>query len=37
EFKTMDIEFKRLGDHIAYDSEENCNQYHKGNWALRLG
>ena len=37
EFKTMDIEFKRLGDHIAYDSEENCNQHHNGNWALRLG
>jgi antibiotic biosynthesis monooxygenase (ABM) superfamily enzyme len=37
EFKTMDIKLKRLGDHIAYDSEENCNQYHNGNWALRLG
>lgn len=37
EFKAMDIKLKRLGDHIAYDSEENCNQYHNGNWALRLG
>jgi len=37
EFKTMNIKLKRMVDHISYDTEENCNQQHDGNWALRLG
>ncbi len=37
EFKTMDIKLKRIADHITYDTEENCLQQHKGNWAIRLG
>lgn len=37
EFKTMDIKLKRIVDHLAYDTEENCRQQHNGHWALRLG
>jgi len=35
-FQSLDIKPKRMVDHIAYDSEENCHQLHQGNWARRL-
>lgn len=34
--KTLNIQLKPIGKHIDYDSEENCNNQHQGNWALRL-
>ena len=32
----MDINLKRIIDHISYDTEENCVNNNNGNWAERL-
>ncbi len=37
EFKKLGITFKNIKRHISYDSEENCNEQHDGNWAKRIG
>jgi len=31
------IDIKKIGVHLVYDTEENCNREHHGNWAKRLG
>ena len=33
----ISINLKKLSEHIAYDTEENCERDHRGNWAKRLG
>ncbi|KGK00572.1 hypothetical protein [Thalassotalea sp. ND16A] len=30
------IKVKNVAKHISYDSEENCEKQHNGNWANRL-
>jgi hypothetical protein len=30
------IKLKKLSDHISYDTEQNCDQQHNGQWAVRL-
>ncbi len=32
----MGIQFKQVGKHITYDTEENCLRSHNGKWADRL-
>lgn len=32
----MGIRLKPITRHVIYDSEENCEQQHQGNWAKRL-
>jgi hypothetical protein len=32
----MDVTLKNMSNHITYDTEENCEQSHKGKWADRL-
>ena len=34
--QSIGIKLKNSASHIRYDTEENCTQEHKGNWALRL-
>ena len=34
--KTAGINIKHIKHHVLYDTEENCNQQHQGNWAKRL-
>lgn len=36
QLQSLDIKLKPIGKHIDYDSEENCESQHQGNWALRL-
>jgi hypothetical protein len=31
------INLKNIGSHIAYDTQEECEKIHHGNWANRLG
>ncbi len=31
------VELQNINDHIFYDTEENCERDHRGNWANRLG
>ncbi len=31
------IPVKSMSNHIDYDTEEDCNNKHSGNWAIRLG
>jgi len=31
------INIKKIGVHLVYDTEENCNREHHGNWTERLG
>jgi len=33
----IDIDLKKITNHISYDTEENCDREHNGNWAARLG
>tara|TARA_R110002050_G_scaffold9504_1_gene32949 strand:- start:91476 stop:91817 length:342 start_codon:yes stop_codon:yes gene_type:complete len=33
----IDINLKKITNHISYDTEENCKRKHNGNWAARLG
>lgn len=33
----VNINFKNIGEHISYDTDEACNNEHDGNWAVRLG
>jgi len=33
----VDIKLKNLANHILFDTEENCDKQHNGNWAMRLG
>ena len=35
--REMGVELKSINDHIFYDTEENCERDHRGNWANRLG
>lgn len=30
------VNVKRVGSHISYDTEENCDREHNGNWTNRL-
>lgn len=30
------VNLKKVRDHISYDTEENCEREHNGNWAARL-
>lgn len=30
------VNVKNVSDHIAYDTEQNCEHVHNGNWAIRL-
>lgn len=30
------VNLKKVTDHISYDTEENCEREHNGNWAARL-
>jgi len=32
----MGVKLKSMADHISYDTEENCEKNHNGNWAARL-
>lgn len=34
--KTLNIHLKNTSSHFFYDSEENCDLEHNGNWAQRL-
>ena len=36
ELKSLNIKLKNITEHIEYDTEENCNNQHSGNWASRL-
>lgn len=36
ELEGMQIRLKNIEKHITYDSEENCERQHNGNWAARL-
>jgi len=31
------INLKSMHEHLIYDTEENCEKSHNGNWAARLG
>jgi len=33
---SMDVKLKKSNKHIKFDSEENCNRDHGGNWDKRL-
>jgi hypothetical protein len=32
----ISVNVKNVSDHIAYDTEQNCEHEHNGNWAERL-
>ncbi len=36
EFNKLGIALKNIKRHISYDSEENCDEQHNGNWAKRI-
>lgn len=36
EFKNMGIKIKNIKHHVFYDTEEDCEKQHDGNWASRL-
>lgn len=33
----INIKIKNIAQHVFYDTEENCDKHHQGNWANRLG
>jgi len=33
----VDIKVKNMADHISYDTEQNCEKEHDGQWADRFG
>lgn len=33
---SLGVKLKRIEKHVLFDTEENCDAQHKGNWALRL-
>ncbi|MFT4607366.1 MAG: hypothetical protein ACI9YO_002004 [Gammaproteobacteria bacterium] len=33
----VDVKLKNVSDHISYDTEQNCEKEHHGQWADRLG
>jgi hypothetical protein len=33
----VDVKLKNVNDHISYDTEQNCEKEHHGQWADRLG
>jgi hypothetical protein len=35
-FIGVDVKLKNMIDHIVYDTEQNCERAHNGNWAVRL-
>jgi len=37
EFNGMKIKIKNINNHVSYDTEEDCDKQHNGNWASRLG
>ncbi|MFD2168280.1 Fis family transcriptional regulator [Thalassotalea euphylliae] len=37
ELSSIGIKVKNLAKHIVFDTEENCDIQHNGNWAKRLG
>ncbi|AEF54142.1 hypothetical protein [Marinomonas posidonica] len=36
EFNALGVKVKNIQGHVFYDTEENCEQFHNGNWARRL-
>lgn len=34
--RNLGIKINNIDKHLGYDTEEDCNQQHAGNWALRL-
>jgi len=36
EFNNIGIKFKNIANHVSFDTEENCDKQHNGNWAKRL-
>lgn len=37
ELSNLGIKFKRIVNHVLFDTEEDCDHQHNGNWAKRLG
>ncbi|WP_371378969.1 Fis family transcriptional regulator [Thalassotalea aquiviva] len=37
ELQHLNIMVKHIKNHVLFDSEENCDKHHNGNWAKRLG
>ncbi|NMP17712.1 Fis family transcriptional regulator [Thalassotalea sp. Y01] len=37
ELNNLGIKLKNVVNHVLFDTEENCEQQHNGNWAKRLG
>ena len=37
ELLRVNVKLKNITEHVVYDTHENCDQEHDGNWALRLG
>lgn len=37
ELSNLGIQFKNMVNHVLFDTEENCEKQHNGNWAQRLG
>jgi len=35
--KSIDIKLKNIVNHVSFDTEENCEKQHGGNWSKRLG
>ena len=36
ELSKLNIQFKNMVNHVLFDTEENCENQHNGNWAQRL-
>ncbi|MBW8189737.1 Fis family transcriptional regulator [Neiella marina] len=36
ELSEIGINFKNIVNHVLFDTEENCDNQHNGNWASRL-
>ena len=36
EFNKLEIKFNNIANNVLFDTEENCETQHKGNWARRL-
>ncbi|MCH2055021.1 MAG: Fis family transcriptional regulator [Thalassotalea sp.] len=37
ELNHLGIKLKNITNHVLFDTEENCDLQHNGNWAKRLG
>lgn len=37
ELNRLGIKLKNITNHVLFDTEENCDLQHNGNWAKRLG